>query len=139
MRVLLDTNILIDLIAQRPSFVENAKTILMLCTEKQIDGCIAAHSVTNAFYILRKELAADERRKILSDLCRLLTVVGIEKEKLISALENEDFSDIEDCLQAECAKEFKADYIVTRNINDYRNSAIPAILPDEFLKKTNYV
>lgn len=138
MRVLLDTNIIIDLIAQRPFFVENAKAILMLCTEKQIDGCIAAHSVTNAFYILRKEFAVDERRKILSELCNLLTVVGIDKEKLISALENEGFSDVEDCLQAECAKAFAADYIVTRNINDFQHSAIPAILPDEFLKKVNY-
>ena len=134
MRVLLDTNILIDYIARRPSFVENAKAILKLCTEKQIDGCIAAHSVTNAFYILRKDITDDERRKVLSRLCRLLTVVGIDKEKLISALENDDFSDVEDCLQTECAKEFKADYIVTRNINDFKNSAVPAILPDEFLK-----
>lgn len=134
MRVLIDTNILVDYIARRPSFAENAKAILKLCTEKQIDGCIAAHSVTNAFYILRKDITDDERRKILSRLCRLLTVVGIDKEKLISALENDDFSDFEDCLQAECAKEFKADYIVTRNINDFKNSAVPAILPDEFLK-----
>lgn len=137
MRILLDTNILIDFIAQRPSFVKSAKNILELCTDKKIDGCIAAHSITNAFYILRKELTSDDRRRVLVGLCELLTVVGIDKDKLIAALENDDFSDVEDCLQTECAKAFSADYIVTRNIKDFENSAVPAILPDDFLKKVN--
>ena len=134
MRVLLDTNVIIDFMARRPFFVQNADAILDLCSEKRIDGCIAAHSVTNAFYILRKEITDEERRNVLSYLCRLLTVVGIDKEKLISALENDDFSDVEDCLQSECAKAFSADYIVTRNVMDFQNSIVPAILPDDFLK-----
>ena len=134
MRVLLDTNILIDYISLNSSFTEDAQTIMKLCMKKQIDGCIAAHSVTNAFYILRKEYTVEERKDILSDLCEILIVVGIDKAKIISALENNDFSDFEDCLQAECAKEFKADYIITRNIKDFKDSAVPAILPDEFLK-----
>lgn len=137
MRILLDTNILIDYISLRPPFSEDAKAILKLCMEKQIDGCIAAHSVMNAFYILRKDLTSDERRDALSDLCDLLTVVGIDKAKIITALENDKFTDVEDCLQSECAKAFSADYIVTRNVGDFRNSAVPAILPDEFLKKVN--
>lgn len=137
MRVLLDTNILIDYISFRPSFTDDAQTILKLCMEKQIDGCIAAHSVMNTFYILRKNLTADERRNALSDLCSLLTVIGIDKAKILSSLENDDFSDVEDCLQTECAKEFSADYIITRNIRDFQSSTIPAILPDEFLKRMN--
>ena len=137
MRVLLDTNILIDLIAQRPSFVKSAKAILGLCTDKKIDGCIAAHSVTNTFYILRNDLTADERRNVLTELCNLLTVVGIDRAKIISALANDNFTDVEDCLQTECAKEFSADYIVTRNVKDFQNSTIPAIAPDEFLKIIN--
>ena len=137
MRVLLDTNILIDYISMRVPFTDDAQAILELCIEKKIDGCIAAHSVMNAFYILRKELTANERRNVLTRLCNLLTVVGIDKDKLISALSNDDFFDVEDCLQSECAKEFSADYIVTRNVKDFQNSTIPAIPPDEFLKKVN--
>lgn len=137
MRVLLDTNILIDLIARRPSFVQNAEAILELCAEKQIDGCIAAHSVMNAFYILRKDLSVEERRKVLAELCELLTVVGIDKPKILSALENDKFTDVEDCLQSECAKAISADYIVTRNVGDFQNSAVLAVLPDEFLKRVN--
>ena len=62
-------------------------------------------------------------------MCRFLAVAGLDKELLVSALENESFTDVEDCLQAECAKEFGADYIVTRNVKDFTGSSIPAITP----------
>ena len=137
MRVLLDTNILIDYISMRSPFTDAAQAILQLCMEEKIDGCIAAHSVMNAFYILRKELTANERKSSLADLCNLLTVVDIDKAKILSALANDGFTDVEDCLQTECAKEFSADYIVTRNVKDFQNSTVPAISPDEFLKKVN--
>ncbi len=107
------------------------------CAERRIDGCIAAHSVTNAFYILRKELPAEVRRNTLKDLCRIIAVVGVDSKKLISALENDKSDDIEDRLQMECAKDFSADHIVTRNLKDFRNSEVPAILPNEFLELLN--
>ncbi len=137
MRVLIDTNILIDYLSKRPLFYDDARLIIKLCMEKKMDGCIAAHSVMNAFYILRKEFTVDERRSVLISLCKILTVVGINKQKLLSALENLNFMDVEDCLQAECAKEFSADYIVTRNIKDFQSSTVKPILPDDFLKMVN--
>ena len=57
---------------------------------------------------------------------------GIDRGKLTAALENDAFSDFEDCLQAECAIAFRADYIVTRNEKDYVASAVPCISPDVF-------
>lgn len=137
MRVLLDTNVILDQISLRQPFVNDSNRIINLCTDRQIEGFIAAHSVTNIFYILRHEMSLEERRKVLIGFCSLLTVVGIDKEKLVAALENEDFSDVEDCLQTECAKSCGADYIVTRNVKDFQNSVIPAIMPDEFLKLIN--
>lgn len=134
MRVLLDTNILIDYISKRAPYEENARRILQLCMEKEIDGCIAAHSVMNIFYILRKEMSLEERRSFLIDLCKFLTVVGIDKNKIVNALKNDNFSDVEDCLQDECAAAFSAEYIVTRNVNDFENSKVKAITPDEFLE-----
>ena len=134
MRVLLDTNILIDYISKRAPYEENARRILQLCMEKEIDGCIAAHSVMNIFYILRKEMSLEERRSFLIDLCKFLTVVGIDKIKIVNALKNDNFSDVEDCLQDECAAAFSAEYIVTRNVNDFENSKVKAITPDEFLE-----
>ena len=74
------------------------------------------------------------------DICTLdmipeLIGAGIDSFKILSALDNEKFEDFEDCLQEECAVAIAADYIITRNIKDFSSSRIPAILPDEFLKK----
>ncbi len=137
MRVLLDTNVILDQISLRQPFFNDSHRIIELCTNKKIEGFVAAHSVTNIFYILRHEMSLEERRSVLIGFCKLLTVVGIDKEKLIASLENEYFSDVEDCLQTECAKSCGADYIVTRNVKDFQSSAVPAILPDEFLKLIN--
>ena len=97
-------------------------------------GCIAAHSISNMFFILRKDYTAKERREILSGLCTIFDVEGIDKAKLLSGLANEEFSDFEDCLQMECAKSYGADYIVTRNVSDYSVSDIngSAVLHVEF-------
>ena len=134
MKILIDTNVILDLISVREPFVNDSRKIVELCTDQQIEGFIAAHSVMNMFYILRHELPLQDRRKVLLGFCKLLTVVGIDEKKIISALENENFSDVEDCLQTECAKSCGAQYIVTRNIKDYQNSTVPAITPDELLK-----
>lgn len=58
----------------------------------------------------------------------------IRMQKLLSGLENENFSDFEDCLQMECAKAYGADYIITRNVSDYAKSYVKAIEPKEYLK-----
>ncbi|MDE6232646.1 MAG: PIN domain-containing protein, partial [Lachnospiraceae bacterium] len=64
-------------------------------------------------------------------------VEGIDKSKLLSGLLNEDFTDFEDCLQMECAKSYGAEYIVTRNISDYKKSEVKAILPKDYLAIVN--
>ena len=137
MKVLLDTNVLIDYISMRPGYYDNAQKILRYCMEQKIEGCIAAHSVMNTFYILRKEFSVDERKRILLGLCKILNVIGIDIEKIVSSLNNKNFTDVEDCLQSECAKDISADYIITRNIKDFENSEIKAISPDTFLEMIN--
>ena len=134
MRILIDTNVLIDYISKREPYFFNAEQIITLCANEKIYGCIAEHSVMDAIYITRKEYSIDERKNILKKICLILDVVGVDKYKIINSLSNDKFTDIEDCLQMKCAKEFFADYIVTRNIKDFKNSVIKPIMPDEFLK-----
>jgi len=134
MKVLIDTNVLIDYMAEREPYFEDARKILLFCGQNKIEGCIAAHSVSNIFYILRKHIPESERRTILKNLCTITTVIEIDRQKLVNALDNVDFSDMEDCLQSECADVFKADYIITRNIKDFEKSSIPPILPADFIK-----
>ena len=86
------------------------------------------------FFILRKDFSAEDRREILTNLCTIFDVEGIDKTKLLSGLQNVYFSDFEDCLQMECARAYNAEYIVTRNIDDYKLSDIKAILPKDYLK-----
>ena len=133
-KILIDTNVLLDYLLEREPFFEDAKKIILFCTDGKAKGCIAAHSISNMFFILRKDYNAKERREVLLNLCKIFDVEGIDKVKLISGLTNEDFSDFEDCLQMECAKSYGADYIVTRNVSDYATSEIKAITPKEYLE-----
>lgn len=132
MRILLDTNVLLDYILLREPFTQDAQKIIALCQQEILHGAIAAQSVADMFYILRKDISVEERRKILLCLCDILHVESIDKAKLTRALMNQDFSDFEDCLQSECAVSFKADYIITRNVRDYAESKIPCLTPKDF-------
>lgn len=134
MKVLIDTNILIDYLAVREPYFKDAQSIILACCQGKIDGCIAAHSICNMFYILRSQMPEPSRRKALLWFCEILTVIGVGQHKLTAALENENFRDMEDCLQTECAAEFAADYIVTRNVKDFAQSRIPAIEPNRMLE-----
>ena len=133
-KILIDTNVLIDYLLEREPFFADAKEVILSCADGKIKGCIAAHSIPNIFFILRKDYSAKERREVLSNLCSILDVEGIDKAKLLAGLTNEDFSDFEDCLQMECAKSYGADYIVTRNVSDYATSEVKAIEPKDYLK-----
>ena len=133
-RILIDTNVLLDYLLERQPFFEDAKRIITSCVEGKAKGSIAARSISNMFFILRKDYDAKERREILYNLCSIFDVEGIDKAKLLAGLSNEDFLDFEDCLQMECAKSYGADYIVTRNVSDYATSEVKAIEPKDYLK-----
>ena len=133
-KILIDTNVLIDYLLEREPFFEDAKEVILSCADGKVKGCIAAHSISNMFFILRKDYSAKERREVLSNLCSIFDAEGIDKAKLLAGLSNEDFSDFEDCLQMECAKSYGADYIVTRNVSDYATSEVKAIMPKDYLE-----
>ncbi|MDR3011894.1 MAG: PIN domain-containing protein [Chitinispirillales bacterium] len=135
MNVLIDTDVLIDFLTDREPFTVNAKEVIRKVRENIITAYLAPHSITNIFFILRKLYSATERRQSLIDLCRSVTVAEVKAGTIFNTLENMAIDDIEDGLQAECAISINADYIVTRNIRDYAKSKVPAILPEELLKK----
>ena len=132
MRILADTNVIIDYMMLRDTFGADAGKIIEACQEGTVQGAIAAHSVTDIFYILRKEFSLAERRQMLLDLFEIFHVEGIGIHKLKRALQNENFSDFEDCLQTECALSFGADYIVTRDKKGFSFSPIPCVTPAQF-------
>lgn len=134
MKIFIDTNVLIDYLTQRAPYSTDAEKIMILCKDKWVSGCVSALSIMNIFYILRKKMIVENQKKFWLAISKYIEIVGIDRKNIINVLTDQLFTDVEDCLQAECAKMFSADYIVTRNVKDFQNSTIPAILPDEFLR-----
>lgn len=133
MVLFIDTNVLIDFLAKRDSFQSAIDKVFELILTGQAKGFVASHSITNIWYILRKDFSSEERRELLLALLMYFDVVSLDKELLIQGLYRNDFSDYEDCLQEECAYSAKADYIVTRNKKDFSRSRISVVTPEELV------
>lgn len=95
---------------------------------------MTAHSLTDLFYIWRKDMDVDKRKKLILLLCDNMNIIAESKETIKAALEKEDWKDLEDGLQMECAFREELDYIVTRNIKDFRMSAILPVLPEQLIE-----
>ena len=135
MKILIDTNILLDFIIGREPFYENADKILNLCVNKKAEGYLAAHSVTNLYYIIRKYFQNNECREIIKNLLDFLDVIEIDKNKILESLNDNTFKDFEDRLEVECAKSLNIDYLITRDLKDYTNSKIECVAPEDFLNR----
>ena len=131
MRMLIDTNVIMDVLVGREPFLQHSQYVVKLCTNRVIQGYIAAHTITNLFYILRKYYSPEESREILLGLLDIFSVVSVDEEKLRWALLNNQFKDVEDCLQMECGRAVNAAHIVTRNVKDFTGSSIPCLTPDK--------
>lgn len=134
MLVLIDTNVILDMLEKREPFYESSNDVLALCASKKIKGCIALHTVSNIFYILRKNYSAENRRRLILGILKFLQVANVNHENVRRALERNDFSDFEDCLQDECAIYVNADYIVTCNVKDFKSSKSSVLTPDLCIK-----
>ena len=134
MKILVDTNIILDVLLKREPHNRAAQVIMTKCAEREITGYLAAHSIPNIFYVLRKEYSQAERRKFIRNLCEIFRISDLNAEKIMSAIDNEQFSDFEDCLQEECAVAETVDYIVTRNPADFKQSRVQVVEPEDFVK-----
>ena len=134
MKVLIDTNIILDVLCKRLAFYEDSAKIFKLCEVKKISGVISALSIPNIMYILRKELDADKTREILDSLMLIFSVADLKADDLKKAADMR-FKDYEDAIQSACATRIKANYIVTRNIKDFSESKVTAIKPAELLDR----
>lgn len=134
MKVLIDTNIMIDALTNRDGRSGFSATVIDLCAKQVIDGYVALHSISNMYYILRKQYSDAERRTILKRYNEILKVAEVGNDVVDTAINNTAISDYEDALQYACAETVGADYIVTRNIKDYGKAEIRAISPEELLK-----
>lgn len=134
MKILIDTNVILDVLCNRKDFVEDSLKVFKYCEANKITGYISALSIPNIVYIMRKELDGEKIKEILTVLTSIFAVVDLRENDLIKAADL-NFSDYEDALQSVCASRVKANYIVTRNIKDFQNSSVPAVKPSELFER----
>lgn len=134
MKVLIDTDVILDVLCNRSDFIEDSLKIWKLCEIKKIEGYISALSIPNIVYILRKELTPQKTMEIISRLMTIFEVVELKPSDLKNAAEM-CLTDYEDAVQMCCAKRIKVNYIVTRNVRDFKESIVPAFKPNELLDR----
>ena len=134
MKVMIDTNIILDVLCKRPAFYEDTARVFRLCEVREIEGVISALSIPNIVYILRKELDTEKTGQIINTLMLIFSVADLRADDLKRAVSLK-FKDYEDALQSACAERMKADFIVTRNGKDFSESKVAAIGPAELLAR----
>lgn len=133
MKILIDTNIILDLIQSREPFSENASKIINSCVKKENEGYISAHSLSDIFFILRKDKTVEERKALILNLCSFFTVIPEDKNFYTAEGQNNNWNDLEDGLQMKCADFEKLDYIVTRDAGKgFNNSPVKVISAEDF-------
>lgn len=131
MKLLIDTNVLLDVFLCREQFIADAKKLFIMKQFRDAELWIAAQSYTDLYYVGAKAHGSDCMQKILKEVFPLLNVCSIDGADISYALD-EQWQDFEDCLIWRAAKKIKADYIVTRNAADFTRSDIPTLTPGEF-------
>ena len=134
MKILTDTNIILDFIQRREPFSENASKIINSCVKKENEGYISAHSLSDIFFILRKDKTVEERKALILNLCSFFIVIPEDKNFYTAVCQNNDWNDLEDGLKMKCADFENLDYIVKRDAGKgFNNSPVKVISAENFL------
>jgi len=133
-KVFVDTNILVDLIADRRPFSKFAIQIFSKAEERKTKLYTSSHSIATTHYLLKKYIDEKELREVLYNILDYLNIVAIDQDVIKKGLKSKH-KDFEDALQIISAYSIeKLDCIVTRNIKDFKGSEIPVLTPDELIK-----
>ena len=132
-RLLIDTNIVIDLLSKREKFYDEAAALFSRADKKELVLTISSLTFANTNYILTKLKSAKEAREILRKFKVLVELLNLDDKVTELALSDDSFPDFEDGLQYYSAIENQIDVIITRNKKDFKNSKIPILSTKEFL------
>ena len=134
-KLLIDTNIVIDLLARRSDHYEEASELFSLADNKEIILAISSLSFANTSYILSKMLSPKRTKDILTKFRILVKILNLDDTIIDLALSDDDFKDFEDGLQYYTAVENQMDLIISRNKRDFKSAKIPVLTAKEFLSK----
>ena len=134
MRVLIDANVLLDVLCKREPFFDDSALVWKLCETERIEGYVSVLTYANLVYILRKSL----RPVDVDDVLDRLKLVFHFADFTVADLTEAAFvmwDDFEDAVQSAAATRIGAEFIITRDEDDYAQSAVPALSPSAFLQR----
>lgn len=133
MKLLIDTNVILDILLKREPFFGDSYQAIRTAIDNNDECCISVTAATDIFYIVRKALqSAEQAKEHLGSLARLAEFTDVLAVDALDALSS-DIEDYEDAVVEAVACRIGADYILTRNIKDYVHSKVSAITPKELL------
>jgi predicted nucleic acid-binding protein len=130
---LVDTNVVLDLLAKREPFYDSAAKLFSLADKKKIALSISSLTFANTSYVLTRLKTADKSREILRRFRVLVKVLSLDDKVIDLALNDLNFKDFEDGLQYYSALENGQEMIITRDLSDFKESRIPVMTPEEYL------
>lgn len=137
-RLLIDTNIIVDLLTIRGEFYLEAAELFSHADRKELTLLVSSLSFANSNYILLKQKSGAEAKEILRKFRLIVDVVDLSSKMVDWALNDHYFTDFEDALQYYSAIEVNADVIISRNKKDFKFSKIPVLTAGEFLVKRDF-
>jgi len=133
MKVLFDTNIVIDILKRREPYYENSNKVFMLLVNEKVEGIIGTSAITDIYYLVRKQYADTKTAvDIIFNVLEIIKPVDTLISDIFFAAEL-GFNDFEDAVITAIAMREKTDYIITRDTKDFSKSPVPAITPETFL------
>jgi predicted nucleic acid-binding protein len=132
-KLLIDTNVLLDIILQREPHFEHSKELIIKIDGKLVHGFITATTITDIYYLVRKAKGKDIAFAFIESLISFIEVLAIDKSIILNAL-NSEIDDFEDSIQIFASISNSIDFIITRNISDYIKSEVPAFTPKYFVE-----
>lgn len=134
MRLLIDGNILLDILQKREPHFEASSTIWKLCETEQVEGYVSALTFANLVYVMRKQLEPEMIEDVLKKLSLIFRFTDLTTSDMTAAA-GMRWNDFEDAIQSAAAERINADFIITRNVRDFRGSRVTAFTPAEFIAR----
>ena len=131
-KILIDTNIILDIALEREPFVKKSVELFQLIAKYNIKVFVTATSVTDIYYITQKKTGHDKTIGFLKGLFEFIKIAGVDTVSILNALKS-NIRDFEDAVQTETAKQNEIYTIVTRNKKDFENSGLLVYNPDEYI------
>jgi predicted nucleic acid-binding protein len=133
LKVLFDTNVILDVLLQREPHVTASANLLSRAEAGDVTGCLCVTTITTLYYLAAKAIGSAQAAAHLRSLLALCEVAPVHRPVLEKALDA-GFGDFEDAVLHEAACQVAADAIATRNPQDFKKSALPVYTPEELIK-----